>query len=232
MKKIFLLFLLFAIISLPVSAQIFGNKFPVEKFNMALKVGVSTNGVGGDLVFQFMDQFALRVGGEYLSIPYKLNTTQSGITLTANSRSTGGGVNAFIDIYFLRWLYLSAGAGVSFFGTNVNIVPNEVKYGDIILPPSMVGNLTLDVKPGAAVTPYLGIGFGRTIPAKNKKPVSFSAEIGCFYIGSPKATVVATGMLEPNGSEEQIANYNQILSRYKFLPSIKLGLSIMLFRAK
>lgn len=232
MKRTITLLLLSSLICLPLPAQIFGSRYPVDKFNTALKINVSTNGAGGDLVFQFTDKAAFRVGGEYLSIPYDFTLEQAQMTLRAKSRYKSGGAEALVDIYLLRWLYLCAGAGVSFLEASAEAVPEDFKYGDITLPPSMAGDMSVRLKPGASICPYLGIGFGRTIPARQDKPVSFSAEIGCFYIGSPKASVEATGMLGPSGSPEQEANYDQILSRYKFLPSIKLGLSIMLFRVK
>ncbi len=54
-----------------------------------------------------------------------------------------------------------------------------------------------------AITPYIGIGFGRLVP-KNK--LGFMVDFGAIYIGEPDLTMTSTGLLAPTAAanEEKI----------------------------
>jgi hypothetical protein len=58
-----------------------------------------------------------------------------------------------------------------------------LELGDYLLKPDNHGNVESDIKVGG-FKPYLGIGFGRAVPRKNR--VGFMFELGCQFWGSPK----------------------------------------------
>lgn len=58
-----------------------------------------------------------------------------------------------------------------------------LKLGDYLLKPDDNGNVEADIKVNG-FKPYLGIGFGRAVPRKNR--VGFMFEMGCQFWGSPK----------------------------------------------
>lgn len=200
-----------------------------QEIHSALKINASTDGLGGDIVFSFNKYLAARAGANYFSVPYKFDYDGiKGLDLGADIKYRMGNISAYVDFYMVRWLYVTAGVGVSLFQLRAYAAPvNGMKYGDITIPSEKVGHMDISINPGLKVNPYLGLGFGRTIPAL--KSVGFSFEMGCTYLGSPKVTVNSSEMLSPNMEQTQIDNYNKIVERYKFLPSIKFGLSIKLF---
>lgn len=58
-----------------------------------------------------------------------------------------------------------------------------LELGDYLLKPDNAGNVEADIKVNG-FKPYLGIGFGRAVPRKNR--VGFMFELGCQFWGSPK----------------------------------------------
>ena len=58
-----------------------------------------------------------------------------------------------------------------------------IELGDYLLKPDDHGNVEANVKVNG-VKPYLGIGFGRAVPRKNR--IGFMMELGCQFWGTPK----------------------------------------------
>ncbi len=75
------------------------------------------------------------------------------------------------------------------------------------------------------VTPYVGLGFGRTIP---KRRIGFMIDFGSIYIGEPDIKMNSTGLLEPTAA----ANEKKIedkLKDGKFWPVINMMLTFKLY---
>lgn len=58
-----------------------------------------------------------------------------------------------------------------------------LELGDYLLKPDDKGNIEADIKV-SGFKPYLGLGFGRAVPRKNR--VGFMFELGCQFWGTPK----------------------------------------------
>jgi len=95
----------------------------------------------------------------------------------------------------------------------------DLLFNDITYTPEQVGVIGLTNSWGA-VAPYGGIGFGRAVP---KGKFGFGFELGTYYGGKPKPTIIATGMLEDNVENE--AQLRENLSEYRWLPVLKMRLA-------
>ncbi len=74
------------------------------------------------------------------------------------------------------------------------------------------------------VTPYIGLGFGRTIP--NGK-FGFLVDFGSIYIGEPDITMTSTGLLAPT-AEANETKIEEKLKDGKFFPVINMMLTFKL----
>jgi hypothetical protein len=104
-----------------------------------------------------------------------------------------------------------------------------LEYGDIIIPPSMVGDFEFTIEPQLKVSPYGSVGF-RSFFGKNKRVV-LNTELGMYYMGSPEINIEASGLLAPtadpaHGQKETLENQ---VEQYKFYPVLKLILAVKLF---
>lgn len=113
--------------------------------------------------------------------------------------------------------FISSGKG------DVNVAYNEaIKYGDLIIEPEDVGDMTIGVD-YAGFAPYMGLGWGRAVP---RKRVGFGIEVGTYYVGSPKVTLTATNMLADTYKEEGQLQEN--MNDYKWFPFLNMRLSFRL----
>lgn len=95
-----------------------------------------------------------------------------------------------------------------------------LEYGDMTLDQEQVGDININAD-WSGVAPYLGLGFGRAVP---KNRVGFGIEAGTFYAKSPEASVSGTKMFEP--MQEESEEFQENLSDYRWLPNIKLNLTV------
>jgi hypothetical protein len=120
--------------------------------------------------------------------------------------------------------FLSGGIIYNMNEIALNGYPNKsITIGDMEVQPEQIGSLDFKVKPGSSLTPYIGIGLGRSL-SKNKV-VSFAVEAGAAFHGKPKVELNATGMLEPTGSEEQRQILEDNLSSFSIYPMLNFQLS-------
>jgi hypothetical protein len=84
------------------------------------------------------------------------------------------------------------------------------------------------VKSGRSLAPYLGIGYGNVARAG----VNFYFDLGIMFMGSPKASLVAScggsancAQLRNDLNAEQ-ARLQDDLSRFKYYPVANVGLTI------
>ena len=59
------------------------------------------------------------------------------------------------------------------------------------------------------------LGFGRAVP---NKVVALSVEMGAFYVGEPKVSMTADGLLA--GTEESASDLEATMSTYSIIPQI------------
>ncbi|MDA3927759.1 MAG: hypothetical protein PF541_02295 [Prolixibacteraceae bacterium] len=187
----------------------------------------STMGVGGDVVVQFHDRMTARIGYDMMGYgPLNFTFEESDIKYDASADFKTGSLTALYDFYLSKILFVSVGAGLNNFQVNVaGRAGSDLPWGDIEIPADKVGNFDITVEPGIKVSPYLGIGLGRTL--SKDKSLGFAFEVGSYYMGSPNLTIESTGLIAPTsnpnfGQEELLENQ---LSQYYLYPVLKFSLS-------
>lgn len=103
-------------------------------------------------------------------------------------------------------------------------VPEEnqigVELSDYLLKPDEKGNVESSIQVNG-IKPYLGIGFGRAVPRKNR--VGFMVELGCQFWGTPKVynSDHQVKSEDLDGDDDKIA---KVLSKIKVYPVISFRL--------
>lgn len=193
-------------------------------FGIAVKA--STNGFGGDIVYNFHKRMSLRLGFEKLSYNTTVNFEEQNISYDAIIDFSTGSTSLLYDFYLTRGIFLTAGAGLNLFHVDVDgAAASSFPFGDIEISPEMIGDFIIQVDPSNKISPYLGIGFGRTLGLKKKLSAAF--EIGGFYQGPIDLTINSTGLLSPtsnpdHGQEEKLEHQ---LDQYTWWPVLKLSIS-------
>ncbi|MCL3780712.1 hypothetical protein EMN47_09980 [Prolixibacteraceae bacterium JC049] len=182
----------------------------------------STIGPGVEIIKAFSPRFAVRAGWNALTYSDKLDIDD--ITATLDFDLEVGGPSLMVDFYPVKWMHLTTGVLFNNFSASGILTPEKTyKFGQITISPEKVGTVALDVEPGTNVSPYIGLGFGRSISLKRR--LAFNLELGAFYHGNPKASLEATGMLAPSASEAQVNQLNENLKDYAFYPFVSFQLS-------
>ena len=92
--------------------------------------------------------------------------------------------------------------------------------GDYLLKPDEYGNVEASIKV-SGFKPYLGIGFGRAVPKKNR--VGFMFKLGCQFWGSPKVYTFDRELKSDDlGSDD--GKFIKVLSKISVYPVINFRL--------
>ncbi len=199
-----------------------------EEFSAGLGVAAksSTNGFGGDAVFNFHRKMSLRLGYEKLALASNFNFEEESVEYDANVDYETGSMSMLFDYYLTRRFFVTAGAGWNLFHAVINgKAASSMQYGDIQISKDKIGNFNFQIDPSMQISPYVGIGFGRTLGLK--KRMGFSFEMGGFYQGAPDFSIASTGLLSPtsNPDQEHEARLEEQVSQYNIYPILKLSLS-------
>lgn len=199
-----------------------------EEFSEGLGLAAksSTNGFGGDAVFNFHKRMSVRLGYEKLALTSSFSFDEESVDYTANVDYQAGSVSLLFDYYLARYVFFTAGAGLNMFNAIIDgEAVSYMQYGDIQIPREDIGIFGFELSPSSKISPYAGIGFGRTLGLKNK--VGFAFELGGFYQGPPEITITSTGLLSPtsNPDQQQAERLEEQISQYNIYPVIKFSLS-------
>jgi len=203
-----------------------------SKFSPGLGIGLkaSTNGIGANLTYNVSPQIALRLGYEKMGYSKTFAFDEQGISYNADISFSAGSISLLADFYLGKYIFISAGAGYNLFHLQLDgAAGNSLPFGDIEIPQEMIGDFSMQVGPSLKISPYVGIGFGRTLSFE--KRVGFAFEIGTFYQGNPDLSIASTGLLSPtsnpdHGQEELLEHQ---LRRYSMYPIVKLSLNYKIF---
>jgi len=194
-------------------------------FGLAAKS--STNGFGGDAVFNFHKRMSLRLGYEKLAMKASYNFDEESVEYKADVDYTAGSLSLLFDYYIARHFFVSAGAGWNMFDAVFDgAAMSDLKYGDIEIPREDIGTFGMEIVPSLQISPYAGLGFGRTLGFKKK--VGFAFELGGYYQGPPEfKTLNSTGLLSPtsNPDQQHAERLEKQISQYNVYPVLKLSLS-------
>jgi len=191
---------------------------------VALKT--STNGLGGDVVYNFHDKMNLRLGYETLSLKYSFDFDEESVTYAADVKYKTGSISLLYDYYLTNYIFVTGGAGINLFHVDFYGEANSsYQFGDIWISKDKIGDFDIDVDPSLKVSPYLGFGFGRTLGLKKK--VGFAFEMGGIYQGSPDITIATTGAISPTSNPEQghAERLGKQISQYSIYPVLRFSLS-------
>lgn len=101
-------------------------------------------------------------------------------------------------------------------------------FNDFPVTPDRLGDMTITYTSNK-ILPYLGLGFGQSVP---EKLLSLSLEVGAYYRGQPKITIVGTELFEPNNTNANAEVISENASKYKIHPVMALRLGVRLSKRK
>lgn len=166
------------------------------------------------------------MGAPILNICFML--TPSFLEVAGQNTFKTGSISLMTNWQVARGFFFAGGALYNMFENKASGVPVQgFTLGVIEVHPEQIGELSVTVKPGNTISPYFGIGLGRTI--SRDRVVSFALELGAVYHGRPAIELEAEGMLAPTANEDQRLLMEDAISDFKFFPMINLQLSFRLF---
>ncbi|MDY0076906.1 MAG: hypothetical protein RBR87_06480 [Bacteroidales bacterium] len=196
-----------------------------SRFGMGLGIKMSTFGPGVEVIAAVTPKLHLRLGGTYMDYTY--HYSDKNVEVNGSAESHLSSISLLANYQLARIFFVSGG-----FLYNMNEIgldgffTKSMTVGSMEVSPEKIGSVNLKIKPGSSLTPYAGIGLGRSL-SKNGI-VSFAFELGAAFHGSPKVELGATGMLEPTGSEEQRQILEDNLSGFTIYPMLNFQLSFRL----
>lgn len=200
------------------------------KHSRGLGLNLSTNGFGIQLAHSILKNGKLlaRLEGRYYHAEISNHEIYfNGIKMHVNGFIKRGSIGILIDYHPFKNSFK--------FTTGFSILLNEVKnvakskdsvqFGDLTISPDEIGSINIDYK--VEPSPYFGIGYGRAIP---KKRFGITAEIGFYYVNTPKINYNGTGLLETTNPRNISVNNLFVKDVYNFpiIPVYNLGLNIRL----
>jgi hypothetical protein len=213
--------------------------------SVGLNIGI-INGVGIDAAYNFADHWAIKVGYNYADYT-KHNYTYDIILSEKN------GVRDIKTLSFDAAIRLSNMAlnieytphiegrfkligGLSYFYNNTITLGGQslsiFKFNDVSLTPDDIGSGSVEVGFKSKIAPFIGLGFGRTIP-KNRVNVNF--ELGTYYKTPYKVAIhVQSGIfLKRNEENAEVLTRNFNKKWYgKFFPVINMRIAVPISGAK
>ena len=145
---------------------------------------------GSDLEVEYRNSVAQRVLPETFAVTGKLSMTTGHVLFDlypskeSSFRFTAG---AYLGTEKVAEAYNSDEGALLAVTAYNRMVPDQQKagylLGDYFLTPDEKGNVNANIKT-SKLRPYVGIGFGRTVPAKGK--IGLNLDLGVQFWGKPK----------------------------------------------
>jgi hypothetical protein len=188
----------------------------------ALGVKAGTAGYGGEVSKKLSRSFDLRLG-------YAMLTNTQALELEVDKRKLVVDADIALGIPSAKFDWHPGAASFRFtFGAGLpnnkigvtGKLKDNFTYGDIVVTPEELGTFAMDIQ-WNEVAPYIGIGFGRNVP---KNRVSFTIDMGSYYIGSPKVELKPTQMLSPTADQSSVVQGNMI--DYKWHPVLNFQFNV------
>jgi len=211
---------------------LFVTSINAQNMGLGIALKASTMGFGGDVALGINKSMDVRLGFDMMgSFSKNFNFKESGINYNATATFKTGSITALYDYYIANSFFVAGGFGYNLFNADVTgkAISNLV-YGDIQIDKDKVGTFNYKINPGMKISPYLGIGFGRTLGTE--KNFSFAFEIGTFYQGSPDITIKTTGLLSPTSNPDlgKAKELESQISQYCLYPVLKISLSYRILK--
>lgn len=230
---------LFLFCSCFASALLAQEETTKEPHKIGLSVGVSSGLhaiFGADLAATILPNLGIRVGYNYLKTSkdgYETSLKRLGVNNSTTPFILDTEVNLNTTQLWLEFMpgsarlfRIQAGFAIALDNkTDVKARYGETFYfNDFAVEPEDLGELTIRYESNK-ILPYLGMGFGHAVP---KKLLTFSMEIGAYYRGKPKISLVGTQLFEPNNDNNNGAAISENAGKYKIHPVLAFRLGVRL----
>jgi len=193
------------------------QRIPVDEttflnhFGIGASIGTK-NYIGADLLINIVSQLHVRLG--YNRFEFEFDDVHTSVSGFANQdlSFTGTIQQNNVEVLF-EWGILNG--RVRFVGGPVITIDNEIQsdfrltediqINDITIPAEEVGSGDVSVTHSFTVFPYVGIGFGRSLPWRR---FGVNLDVGTYYKGTTQVRLGATGLIRANEDNEDIINRN------------------------
>ncbi len=197
------------------------DTIPFNKKNFGMSLGLGSIGYNLSLHHQFNKKFGIRLGYSRGYYDPQYYTVFSGNSINVVSDFNVEMLNFHLDYFpFKNKIFrITTGISRNFNTYLINITPlTNQTFGYISYPPESIGNLQVKVTVDE-YNPYLGIGFGKTIP--NTK-LGMGVDLGLYYHSSPKFKLITKGSFEPSNNQKNISLLNNAFYDWVFFPMANL----------
>ena len=219
----------------------FNAKYRRENWKADLSLSSSGIGIGVgwkpfEMRWIFRAKYNYMAGGLDFGLPLNANNgkTDTRTSLHIHSDISMSHFDLLAD-YLIRWdenfkitmgLAYHPNKKISAEGSIRNF-----KFRDIVFLPSEIGTVKVELSSKYKLSPYLGMGFGRSIP---KKRVRISGELGIYYLGNWQVDSVKIhkGVILDNWSPLKnlmLTNLINAHDAHKFLPHLNLMINFLLY---
>ncbi len=220
MKTLFSLFLLtFLTITIVFSQE------SSEKIQLIGSLNLGSTGIGGEVKLP-IKRHTVKLGYNYLPLSYSTDFTM-GLALKVDAEGSFKKINCTYEYQlFEKKEWFKVQAGISYLtsaNSTVTLTPTQSVYAGIVsLNADEIGNVTV-TSDSKGIAPYLGLGFGRTVP---KKKLNVGLDLGVNYINAPKVTSIGTKLLSDN--EQLGIDLTEKLKTYRWLPVMQLSINYLI----
>ena len=199
-----------------------------EPIGAGLTARVGTLGIGVDVAKSITPQFNGRLGFNFGSI--NLNRTDSGINY--DSQLNLSSIQLVGDYYPSTSSSFHITGGLVAQNNRLSVTSQPNASGTYTIngnsyQSSAVGTLNGEYKYGNSIAPYLGIGIGKS----TNEGLSFNADLGVMFTGSPKVTLNASNPTFNNNPTTRTQLDNQVrqtendLKGFNVYPVLSVGIS-------
>jgi hypothetical protein len=193
----------------------------------SLRFNTGTQGIGTEFYYGTLPRMALRIGVNFIPISANNVFNVSGLNSTSKLSVSFSNVHLLADFTpFEETSGLRLVTGGAYFMNatgRLQFQPSDsYTYGDILINKNEVGKLNMNVN-WKGFAPYLGIGLLNPFP---NEVFNINIDIGSYYLKSPDASIVGTGILVGNSS--QTSQLQQNVKSYRFLPVVQANFNFKL----
>lgn len=205
-----------------------GKNISLEK-NLAVGINYGSLATGIEVSTKPLNKFGFRFGYNQGNFKGAYYTSFSGENIFVEGKVGISLLHFFCDYYPVNGSTFRVTAGLGYnknkYYTKLSPV-NAQKFGLIVFSPSELGYIELQAK-GNILSPYVGIGFGNNIP---KYKLGLGFDVGIFYQGQPKFTVIGNGSFEPSGTSENEAVLEEAFRDFSIYPFFTLSLKYRIIK--
>lgn len=107
----------------------------------------------------------------------------------------------------------------------------DFRYNKVVYTPKELGMITASLSGRSKISPYVGIGFGQSMP---KKRIRISGELGFYYLGNWKVDSfkIQEGIILDNWTISETLKFRDAINSetfHKILPSLSLSVTYRLY---